>query len=87
MVEMNIEMNINLRMVARNDFDKDFSKLMNNAVFWKAMENVTKYKDIKLVTTDKRRNQLVSEPNYHTKKIFSRRFISNRNEKDKSKNE
>ena len=30
---MNIEMNINLRMVARNDFDKDFSKLMNNAVF------------------------------------------------------
>ena len=34
------------------------------------MENVTKYKDIKLVTTDKRRNQLVSEPNYHTKKYF-----------------
>ena len=70
MVEMNIEMNINLRIVARNDFDKDFSKLMNNAVFRKAMENVTKYKDIKLVTTDKRRNQLVSEPNYHTKKYF-----------------
>ena len=67
---MNIEMNINLRIVARNDFDKDFSKLMNNAVFRKAMENVTKYKDIKLVTTDKRRNQLVSEPNYHTKKYF-----------------
>ena len=34
------------------------------------MENVAKYKDIKLVTTDKRRNQLVSEPNYHTKKYF-----------------
>ena len=67
---MNIEMNINLRIVARNDFDKDFPKLMNNAVFRKAMENVTKYKDIKLVTTDKRRNQLVSEPNYHTKKYF-----------------
>ena len=67
---MNIEMNINLRIVARNDFDKDFSKLMNNAVFRKAMENVTKYKDIKLVTTDKRRNQLVSESNYHTKKYF-----------------
>ena len=67
---MNIEMNMNLRIVARNDFDKDFSKLMNNAVFRKAMENVTKYKDIKLVATDKRRNQLVSEPNYHTKKYF-----------------
>ena len=39
---------------------------MNNAVFRKIMENVRKHRDIKLVTTDKRRSQLVSEPNYHT---------------------
>ena len=43
---------------------------MNNAVFGKTMENVRKHRDIKLVT-DKRRNQLVSEPNYHTTKWFS----------------
>ena len=44
---------------------------MNNAVFGKTMENVRKHRVIKLATTDKRRNQLASEPNYHTKKHFS----------------
>ena len=60
---------------------------MNNSVFGKTMENVRKHRDIKLVATDKRRNQLVSEPNYLTTKQLFRRFISNGNEKDKSKNE
>ena len=41
-------------------------KLTNNAVFGKTMENVKKHTDIKLVTTDKKRSKLVSEPNYHT---------------------
>ena len=41
---------------------------MNNAVFGKTIENVRKHRDIKLVTTDKRRKQLASESNYHTKK-------------------
>ena len=50
------------------------------------MENVRKHTDIKLVAIDKRKNQLVSEPNYLTTKWLFRRFISNRNEKDKSKN-
>ena len=64
-------MNTKLRTEAKNDFEKDFSKLMNNSVFRKAEENVRKQRDIKLVTTDKRRNQLVSESNYHASKWFS----------------
>ena len=44
---------------------------MKNLVFGKTMENVKKHRDIKLVTTDNRRSQLISEPNYHTKKWFS----------------
>ena len=44
---------------------------MNNAVFRKRMENVRKHRDIKLVTTDKKRSKLVSEPNYHTMNYIS----------------
>ena len=69
-------MNTKLRTDAKNDFEKDFFKLMNNAVFGKTMENVRKHRDIKLVTTDKRRNQLVSEPNYHTTKHFSNNLMA-----------
>ena len=61
-----IDMNTELRKLAKDDFEKDLFKLMNNAVFGKPMENVRKHRDIKLVTTDKKRNKLVSEPNYHT---------------------
>ena len=49
---------------------------MNNAVFGKTMENKRKHGDIKLVTTDKRRNQLASEPNYHITKYFSKNFMA-----------
>ena len=59
-------MNTELRKLAKDDFEKDLFKLMNNAVFGKTMENIRKHRDIKLVTTDKKRNKLVSEPNYRT---------------------
>ena len=58
---------------------------MNTSVFGKTMENVRKYRDIKLVTTDKRRYQLVSEPNYHTKKQFSEDLFATEMKKIKIK--
>ena len=64
-------MNAELRKQTKKYFEKDFFKLMNNSVFGKTMENVRKHRDINLVTKDKRRNQLVSEPNYHMTKYFS----------------
>ena len=74
-----------MRKKAKNDFEKDFFKLMNNAVFGKTMENLTKHRDIKLVTTDKRRNRLVSEPNYHTTKWFSENLLAIEMKKTKVK--
>ena len=78
-------MNTKLRKKAKNEFGKDFFTLMNNSVFGKTMENVRKDRDIKLVTTDKRRNQLVSEPNYHTWKYFSENLMAIEMEKTKVK--
>ena len=66
-----IDMNTELRKAAKNDFEKDLFKLMNNSVFGKTMENIRKHRDIKLVTTDKKRRKLVSEPNYHTINLIS----------------
>ena len=45
-------------------------------LFGKNMENVRKYGDIKLVTTEKRRNHLVSEPNYQTTKLFTEKLLA-----------
>ena len=59
----------------KNDFEKDFFKLMNNSVFGKTMENVRNHRDIKLVTSDKRRSILASEPNYHSTKYISKDLL------------
>ena len=59
---------------------------MNDSVFEKTMQTVRKHRDIKLVTTDKK-NQLVSEPNYHTIKSFSENLVAIEIKKNKSKNE
>ena len=78
-------MNTKLRKEAKNDFANDFFKLMNNSVFGKTMENVGKHRDIKLVTTDKRKNQLVSEPNYPAIKAFSENIVAIEMKKTKQK--
>ena len=69
-------MNTEYRKNFKNDFEKDFFKLMSNAVFGKTMENVRKQRNIKLVTTDVKRKKLVSEPNYHTTKWFSDNLLA-----------
>ena len=68
-------MNTDLRKDAKNDFEKDFFKLMNNSVFGKTMENVRNHRDIKLVTSNKRRSVLASEPNYHSSKRIPKDFM------------
>ena len=56
-------------------FWKDFSKLMNNSDFYKTIESLKKYRDIKLVTAERRRNNLVSEENFHIIRYFLKNLI------------
>ena len=68
-------MNTRLRKEAKNDFEKAFYKLMNNSIFGKTMENVRKHRDIKIVTTNKQRCKLTSEPNYHSTNCISKNLL------------
>ena len=85
MVKKYFDINPRYRKEAKNEFEKDFFKLMNNSAFGKTMENVRKHRDIKLVITDKKRNKLVSEPNYHTTKRFSENLLAIEMKKTKVK--
>ena len=71
-----IEMNTNLRTQAKNNFEKDFFKLMNNSVFGKTMENIRNRVNVKLVNTEERLKKLSAKPNYKSCKIFNENLIS-----------
>ena len=66
-----IDMNTELRTKAKNDFEKEYFKLKNNSAVGKTMENIRKHRDIRLVTNNKKRSILASEPNYHETKNIS----------------
>ena len=78
-------MNTKYRKEAKNEFEKNFFKLMNNSVYGKTLENVRNHRDIKLVKSDKRRKGLVSGPNYHSHKNFSEYLIAIEMKKTKIK--
>ena len=68
---------LKLRKKAKNNFEKNFFKLMNNAIFWKAIEIYErKHRNIKLVTAKRRQNYLESEQNYHTTKFFTENLLA-----------
>ena len=69
-------MNTKLRKEVKNDFGKDFFKLMINSVFRKTMENVRNHRDISIVTSSKQRNKLASDTNYHTAKHISENLLT-----------
>ena len=71
-----IDMNTDLRKKRKNYFEKNFFKSINNAASEKPMENVTQHRRINLVTTKRRRTYLVSEPSYHTTKIFTKNLLA-----------
>ena len=71
-----IALNTNLRTEAKNNFEKDFFKLMNNSVFGKTMENIRNRKDIKLVTSKQQALKLIAKPNFKHRTIFTENLIS-----------
>ena len=71
-----IDKNTNLRAQAKNNFEKDFFKLMNNAVFGKTMENIRNRVNVKLVNTGEQFKKLTAKPNFESRKIFNENLVS-----------
>ena len=71
-----IDMNTELRAKAKNNFEKDHYKLMNNSVFGKTMENIRNRVNVKLVNSEEKARKLIAKPNYRSCKIFSENLIS-----------
>ena len=69
-------LNTRLRKEAKNEFEKDFFKLMNNSVFGKTMENIRNHKDMKLVKSDKKYRKHVMTPNFRDGHLFSKHLFS-----------
>ena len=71
-----IDFNTEKRKHAKNPFEKDFFKLMNNSVFGKTMENLHKRIDVRLVTNEKKLLKLASKPSYVSSKIFNENLVA-----------
>ena len=71
-----IEFNTEKRKHAKNSFEKDFFKLMNNSVFGKTKENLRKQVDVRLVTNEKKLDKLTSKPTYVNSKIFNENLMA-----------
>ena len=71
-----INFNTEKRMNAKNAFEKDFFKLLNNSVFGKTMENIRKRVDVRLVTDKKKLSKLASKPTFLNSKIFSEDLVA-----------
>ena len=71
-----IEKNTKLRQEAKNDFEKDFFKLMNNSVFGRTMMNVRKYVDIKLISEGNKYTKYVSKPNFEKSTFFDKNLAA-----------
>ena len=71
-----IDFNTQKRTHAKNSFEKDFFKLMNNSVFGKTMENIRKRVDVRLVTSKEKLLKLASKPTYVSSKIFNKNLVA-----------
>ena len=71
-----IDFNTEKRKYAKNSFEKDFFKLMNNSVFGKMMENLCKRVDVRLVTNEKKLDKLIAKPTYMSSKIFNENLMA-----------